>query len=392
MTQQNVLIEPRDPAIFRDARSFETGLGARTLSWPTPSAVIGTIRTRLGTTIGFDPAAVQRLLQIRHTGPFLACETEPGNWDLAFISPVDAIPYDATQGQVEFVPLRPSPLLAGEGLDLPVGLLPLLGARPRKESSRSPRFWRASWLLAWLQHVGAESLYRAPAEAGFPELDRQRRMHVAIMETGRNAKEGMLFSTEGLEFQQDADPERRRWELFDHKSRWPCRNSPPWIINRRAIFSRIEGDLDGLAALDGLAPIGGEQRLAYWSLVANLLPPPPRWVSSLKRIRLVLLTPGAFAQGWRPAWSDTGSPPEAPSLKLKLVGAAVPRPMPISGWDYTVRGRSAQKATRFLAPAGSVYFFEIKNGGDPAGLWLKSICDDEQSRRDGFGLVLVGAW
>jgi hypothetical protein len=38
VTQQNVLIEPRDPAIFRDARPFETDLGARTLSWPTPSA------------------------------------------------------------------------------------------------------------------------------------------------------------------------------------------------------------------------------------------------------------------------------------------------------------------------------------------------------------------
>jgi hypothetical protein len=54
VTQQNVLIEPRDPAIFRDARPFETGLGARTLSWPNPSAVIGTIRTRLGAIIGFD--------------------------------------------------------------------------------------------------------------------------------------------------------------------------------------------------------------------------------------------------------------------------------------------------------------------------------------------------
>lgn len=360
MTVMNLLIEPRDPAIFRDARPMETGVGARSLPWPTPSAVIGTIRTRLGATTGFDPPALDRLLAIRHTGPFLASRAG-GGWELAFAPPADAVPYDAAQDQIEFVPLRPDALQAGEGLDLPEGLLPIFGARPRKESKRAPHFWRSSFLLQWLRHSGRNSLVCTPEEIGHAGLDRHRRMHVAIAENSRNAVEGMLFSTEGLEF------------------------------HNRAIFSRIAGELEGFAPLEGLAPIGGEQRLAYWSLTADPLPEAPGWLAGKKRVRLVLLTPAIFTYGWRPAWIDTGVPPEAPSLQVKLVAAAVPRPIAVSGWDYTVRGKFAQKATRFCAPAGSVYFLEIM-GGDAAQLWLQSISDDEQSRRDGFGLVAVGAW
>ncbi len=359
MTGLDLLIEPRDPAIFRDARPFETGLGARTLAWATPSAVIGTIRTRLGATTGFDAAALARLLSVRHVGPFLACETKEG-WRLAFTPPADAVGYDGPGDQIEFAPLRPDSLQAFEGLDLPEGLLPLFGAKARKESGRAPRFWSDSFLLEWLGHTGG-SLCRAAEEAGYSELERHRRMHVVIAENSRNAAEGMLFATEGLEF------------------------------HRRAIFSRIEGDLEGLAPLEGLGPIGGEQRLAYWSVTSNLLPPAPGWVSKLKRIRLVLVTPAEFSGGWQPGWSRSGSPPEAASVKLKLKAAAVPRPMPISGWDYTVGGKRGQKPTRLLAPAGSVYFFEVE-AGDPASLWLKSICDDEQRRGDGFGLVVVGRW
>jgi CRISPR-associated protein Cmr3 len=45
-------------------------------------------------------------------------------------------------------------------------------------------------------------------------------------------------------------------------------------------------------------------------------------------------------------------------------------------------------------PAGSIYFFEVRQG-DGAALadrWLQSVCDDEQDRRDGFGLAVWGTW
>jgi CRISPR-associated protein Cmr3 len=55
------------------------------------------------------------------------------------------------------------------------------------------------------------------------------------------------------------------------------------------------------------------------------------------------------------------------------------------------------KPSRRLVPAGSVYFLKL-DGSDAAidqfidATWLQAISDDEQDRRDGFGLALFGAW
>jgi CRISPR-associated protein Cmr3 len=41
-----------------------------------------------------------------------------------------------------------------------------------------------------------------------------------------------------------------------------------------------------------------------------------------------------------------------------------------------------------------MYFFEVTSG-DPAVLsecWLESVADEEQDRRDGFGLAVWGIW
>jgi CRISPR/Cas system CMR-associated protein Cmr3 (group 5 of RAMP superfamily) len=113
-------------------------------------------------------------------------------------------------------------------------------------------------------------------------------------------------------------------------------------------------------------------------------------------VRLQLVTPAYFKGGWKPDWMASGHPPGVDGVEVKLLAAAVPRPTAHSGWDLTKRGANGQKATRFLAPAGSVYFCEVK--GDARKLWMRPISDDDQSRRDdqwrrdGFGLVLCGVW
>ena len=68
----------------------------------------------------------------------------------------------------------------------------------------------------------------------------------------------------------------------------------------------------------------------------------------------------------------------------------------VSGWNLE-KGKRGPKAIRRLVPAGSVYFFELKDGNpaDLAKLWLKSVSDkgqDGQDRRDGFGLAMWGIW
>lgn len=121
---------------------------------------------------------------------------------------------------------------------------------------------------------------------------------------------------------------------------------------------------------------------------------------------MILATPAIFSNGWLPAWlkckrlddgSDVleGTPPGASDdLKLRLISACVDRWKPISGWSAEAKSRGP-KAIRRMVPAGSVYFFEVQPGGNSSELgklWLRSVCDKEEDRKDGFGLAVWGIW
>src|ERR1035437_8211855 len=106
----SILIEPRDPLIFRDARPAEASLPIRSMDWPLPSSIIGAIRTRLGRLTGYDADAIERLKDIEHVGPALAIRRNNG-WELAFPAPADAVLFP-TDGGTEIVTLRPRPIEA----------------------------------------------------------------------------------------------------------------------------------------------------------------------------------------------------------------------------------------------------------------------------------------
>ena len=113
---------------------------------------------------------------------------------------------------------------------------------------------------------------------------------------------------------------------------------------------------------------------------------------------MILASPAIFAQGWKPGWLDhdlTGQPPGSPdNTKVRLVAACVGRWQAISGWSLE-KGTAGPKAVRRAVPARSVYCFEILEGDIAAiaeKLWLHPVSDNEQDRRDGFGLALWGKW
>ena len=111
-------------------------------------------------------------------------------------------------------------------------------------------------------------------------------------------------------------------------------------------------------------------------------------------LSLTLLTPALFTEGWYPTWLDEkleGTPPGCDGLRLKLRAAAIDRWQPHSGWDLA---QQSPRAGRKLVPAGAVFWFQILQDDDNAlnVLWLNHISDQEQDRRDGFGLALPQPW
>jgi CRISPR-associated protein Cmr3 len=153
--------------------------------------------------------------------------------------------------------------------------------------------------------------------------------------------------------------------------------------------------------IGGVAPFGGERRLAS-------VEPYDRWLTcpdslreklrTARYVRMYLATPAQFTCGWRPGWLRkenqsapprlVGTPPDLDGLTLRLVAAAVPRRMAVSGWNMR-RSQFGPRPVRWCVPAGAVYFFEVLQG-DPSILadkgWLHPVSDGkEQNGREDNG-------
>jgi CRISPR-associated protein Cmr3 len=376
-------LTPRDPLIARDGRPFGVGSGKRMhgLNWLYPSVVAGSLRTLLGKRKGaFVP---EQLKQIAVHGPLPLL-----NGNLFLPRPLDCVVKEKEQ---DIFAARPAAFEVGEGWDLAdgLGLDPVLLPAEAGEFKPAaiPAFWRVDNLAAWLADSrGTHSnLQFAKANAGdgyleFPAKD--KRFHLQMdFNSGAGKQEDAFFLTSGLDL--------NRKDQAD-----------PLCLALRAACG--DGYQELLLGLDQLHPLGGERRLAHWSassMDAAFWSCPNVVRDALRnapKVRLVLATPAIFSKGWLPGWLQPsagaleGRPPGS-TIRLRLRGALLERWQPVSGWSLEERG---PKPVRRLVPAGAVYFFEVVDGlaADLATSWLESVSDDEQDRRDGFGLGLWGVW
>jgi CRISPR-associated protein Cmr3 len=199
-------------------------------------------------------------------------------------------------------------------------------------------------------------------------------MHVSIASEKQTSEDGALFQTRGLEFTHQTTPDRLS------------------STERLALAVLTE---DKVNFPEGLAPLGGERRLAHWRTSQQTLPlicPPALRAEILtaQACRVVLLTPAHFEQGYRPTWLLD----ERQGVRSKLIAIACRRAQVVSGWDFAT---NKPKPTRRLAPAGAVYFLKLKGNQTAINqwideIWLQCVSDDPQMRRDGFGLAALGAW
>ncbi len=367
------LLTPRDSLMVQDGRPCYAGQSLRTLDFPWPSSLAGFVRT----TAGRDPKTgkfeltPQQARAIAIQGPFLVQTHADNKTPPVFFAPapLDVLWQTAETEAKEvqrfrLAPVDDSLLPAGCGHDLQgtgLRLLAPVGKTPKGKPISGSAFWSWADLEDWLLKPPTQP--DQPVQPfGLSALQRERRTHVSIDPTTQTAEDSKLFSTEMLRFV-------RRVE--DHKG-----------VTTYAQFSLAFGCTDkGLK--EGIGCLGGERRLSMLAKSPHPLPafPEKKFPKDQRLLRVVLLTPAIFAQGFRPK-----DPPDA-----TLVAAAVGRPQVISGWDMETQ---APKATRRMAPAGSVYWFQLNDNTDPVAWakqrWLRSLCDDEQDQRDGFGLCAVG--
>lgn len=380
MAERTLEVHALAPLLFRDGRPFTAADGtetsAQSMPAPLPSTLAGFVRTQVGNGLGWDWSRKETLENahgIGVNGPLLVrdgCILLP--------APKDAVIYGADTPEV--ISLKPFERVPdGAGCDLPDGLVPLEVGRDEKPAT-GYALWTTEMMTHWLLGEKPEKLEKISLP---PE---EQRTHVGIDPASGRANDGVLYSVayRSLESSKQHEKPATRWEN-DHRT---------WTIRARVTLPEPE------RPPERVGHFGGERRPAtvgvlernHWFCCPNTV---RSKVKAKSRIRLILATPAIFEHGWKPAWLERTGAPNQPAglgkVKLKLVAAAVGRREAVSGWNLR---ENAERAVRWMVPAGSVYFFEVLEG-DPDHLlesWLRPVSDLEQDRKDGFGLALWGVW
>lgn len=393
-------VNPLAPLLLRDGRPFSGGkeeTRAQSLPLPLPHTLAGFIRTQIGQGRGLDwqglsDDALHRELRTLHSTPIRSLPVRDG--EFMFPAPRNAVLQkpDVTQNVSGRV-YRASPeaLRPGEGLNTPDGLLPLTlrdqEGRPPDDSFKPDSgytYWTQADMTTWLlgqTPLAVEKIPGPPAE---------ERTHVAMNSETGTGDEGRLFSVTYRSFEERRDGQYHRWAL------------------------RVKADVKGDVAPLGF--LGGERRpatlrdrgnsgqwpnLGQFGAVKAALENP-----GSTRLCFILTSPALFAGGWKPGWlsltpeearvhSGNGLPAGTRELMAggaTLVGAALGRRVPVSGWNLR---QNKPKAVRWAVPAGSVYFLEVPGSFDRQKLldaWLKPLSDELEDQRDGFGCALWGVW
>ena len=366
-----LFIQPNDVLLFRDGKPFVAGEDHRagSLFPPTPFTMQGVIRSKVLFESGISPAdfadgaAAAEALRIQigaprsgygklHLrGPFVAKRDRTGGLVRYFRLPADLV-------RVGGKPTMVKPLAAHPFIDnLPAGLSPLW------HRTLDP----LAEIKGWLAEEDFHKYLAGQDVVIIPEselLVREPRFGITLDYLRRSTQEGMLYQMEFLRLCQGV-----------------------------GFVLEIEG-IPPFGPANGFLQVGGDARVATYEVLTTELTPSPNANAFGRRIKIVLLTPAWFSDGWQPNGGDWG---QFFSGEVRLVAAALRRAQSVGGAfaDDQERHnhRNFQKPLRRFVPAGSVFFFESH---EPVTIARKPFTETPADEGDfgqiGFGCAAVTSW
>lgn len=374
MMTNTCFIEPLDVLFFRGNQLFgEPGSYGEALMPPWPSVAAGALRTRILADDGIDLAA----FAAGHiTHPQLGTPAAPGDFVLhgfqvarqtrsgaELLMPLPADLVVSVEGDTppQVAALRPTALHPGIANSSPLPLTPVLAQGD--ERSKPASGW---WLTGsgWQRYLQGRSLSAADLIHTRDLWSFDERVGVGLDNTTRSAADGKLFTTRAIAFK--------------------------------------EGVGFAVAVAGADLPEGGSLRLGGDGRAAAIKQIPITWpgpdyaaISSARRCRIVLTSPGIFAGGWTLPGMDAEQRIRLPGLAARVVAAAVSRADTVSGWDLAARQpKPAQKT----AGSGSVYWLDDLDATPDAlrklaaqGLWADP-CEDAARRAEGFNRFSFAAF
>lgn len=327
-------IEPLDVLLLRGNKLFgDPGSHGESLVPPWPSVAAGALRSLMLAADGIDIAAFARGERVH---PSLGTPAAPGSFALCGIDlarrtgsgrvetlhalPADLVLARTEDGALNLQRLQPQAPAAGLLSSARLALWPLLAQASRAKAVGGHWLTQAGW-AAYLagktpainQLVAAADLWRLDSRVG-----------IGLDAGTGSAEDGKLFTAQAVAFRP-----------------------------RVGFLAAVAG---AEPPRTGVLRFGGDGRAAALEAVAHT-PPQPDWVAiaRARRCRVVLATPGLFAQGWSPPGIGEDHRWALHGVRGRLVCAAVPRAEVVSGWDLA---RQLPKPAERVAPSGSVYWFD----------------------------------
>lgn len=356
------MVDAKSPLVFGDGRSIGNIGGVRSLELPWPSTLSGMVRTLAGTNenSGFDTTEIARVKQIAVQGPWLYSLTEQQAY---FVMPKDMVWNRVDSGNqytvTQLVCAQTNTKFPDGIVDTPMTYMVFPSQElPEGKISGGPSFCSENQLTEWLLQPQNKTV--SASSAGVWGLLHDERTHVAIEWESKTARDGDLFSTDGVLLQ-----------LSTHQE---------FAIG----FTTDTRDLDRWK--DKPCFLGGERRVSYLRHSDRAYSPSAELIEKLMQQnvwRVVFVTSGLF---------EEGACPDA-LCGQQILSYIVGRPQSISGWDYELKG---PKPSRRMVPAGSVYWIDVsqlsteEKQGLLTNYWMKSSATNEQYRLDGFGIIVFG--
>lgn len=387
-----ILIEPLDVLMFRDSKPFTGGEShrAKSIFPPLPRVFQGAIRSKYLVDRGIDfskyktaykknKSELKEVYQdigtpepenygrLRLKGPLLAeVDNDAGIKEIYFPMPRNTVGKAIT---------RPADVLKEVLTDYKSfkDFLPLVSkARGGEEKEY---FMRIDGLLSYLR--GDKGCFSTDEVEDCDNIyDKEQRTGIKLG-TQRTAEIGMFYIAEFIRLKE-----------------------------KIGILLEVEPN-EVLKNEEGMLQLGGESRaVRYKRCEANALEELrskdktrdiKEKLKENKRFKMYLATSAIFThkkRAWLPDFVRDDLTSELNDRKVKLISAAVGKPIGIGGWDLAKRG---PKPMFKAVPRGSVYFFEFEDAPDDGTVnelfdTYHFRCISSQDAQIGLGLSFVGVW
>lgn len=375
---QHRYIEPLDVLFLRGNKLFgDPGSHGESLVPPWPSAAAGALRSQVLANDGVD---LRAFAQGHVDHPSLGTPKAPGSFSLiaftlaqqnrsGMVHTLHALPADLVvtknNAVLSIQSLRPQPPSHGLQSSGTLAQAPVLPEAERRKAETG----------LWLTQAGWQSYLNGQLPNPTTDLVKtselwaiDSRVGIGLNADTRSADDGKLFTTQAVAFKP-----------------------------RVGFVASVRG---ATLPEQGTLRLGGDGRAASSHSVDHLAPQADlHAIATQGRCRVVLTTPGLFAQGWLPngfqlerdghLWINLHG------VHARLVCATVPRSETISGWDLA---RWQPKAALRAAPTGSVYWLDQLQATPEAlgklaesGFWSDA-CEDMQRRAEGFNRFAFAAY